>query len=167
MLKKKKPPKIERPLFETYERVRSYYDSFGSFNRPFPVAYFNHGYEYMGSNRNVAVVTPLTNRIFLTFTRALMAGLGGAIRGKNPTWKTRSLNRIPPPFRVMSLYALTRRRRHRQNRNDGGHGQSSGQTVQNRPLQRRFGPPYVRPLPAGHQPKRNLGTVRQVQPAVP
>lgn len=43
---------------------------------------FNYGYEYMGSNKNI-VITPLTNRIFLTFTQALTMCLGGAIHGKS------------------------------------------------------------------------------------
>lgn len=36
----------------------------------------------MGSNKNIAI-TPLTNRIFLTFTQALMMNLGGATHGMN------------------------------------------------------------------------------------
>jgi len=35
----------------------------------------------MGSTKNI-VITPLTNRIFLTFTQALMMCLGGATHGK-------------------------------------------------------------------------------------
>lgn len=35
----------------------------------------------MGSNKNI-VITPLTNRVFLTFTQALMMCLGGATHGK-------------------------------------------------------------------------------------
>lgn len=44
------------------------------------LGFFNYGYEYMGSNKNI-IVTPLTNRIFLTFTQALMMCLGGATHG--------------------------------------------------------------------------------------
>lgn len=46
------------------------------------IGFFNHGYEFMGSNKNI-VITPLTNRIFLTFTQALMMNLGGATHGMN------------------------------------------------------------------------------------
>jgi len=35
----------------------------------------------MGSTKNI-VITPLTNRIFLTFTQALIMCLGGATHGK-------------------------------------------------------------------------------------
>jgi len=35
----------------------------------------------MGSTKHI-VITPLTNRIFLTFTQALMMCLGGATHGK-------------------------------------------------------------------------------------
>lgn len=35
----------------------------------------------MGSNKNI-VITPLTNRVFLTFTQAFMMCLGGATHGK-------------------------------------------------------------------------------------
>lgn len=43
--------------------------------------FFNYGYEFMGSNKNT-VITPLTNRVFLTFTQAFMMCLGGATHGK-------------------------------------------------------------------------------------
>lgn len=46
------------------------------------LGFFNYGYEFMGSNKNI-IVTPLTNRIFLTFTQALMMCLGGATLGKD------------------------------------------------------------------------------------
>lgn len=48
------------------------------------LGFFNYGYEYMGSNKNI-VITPLTNRIFLTFTQAMMTCLGGVIHGMNNT----------------------------------------------------------------------------------
>ncbi|VVC32081.1 Dynein heavy chain, domain-2,Dynein heavy chain domain,Dynein heavy chain, domain-1,Dynein heavy chain, P- [Cinara cedri] len=48
---------------------------------------FNYGYEYMGSNKSI-IITPLTNRIFLTFTQALLMCLGGATHGPTGTGKT-------------------------------------------------------------------------------
>lgn len=47
----------------------------------------------MGSNKNV-VITPITNRIFLTFTQALMMNLGGATHGMNYFYKLNLNNRI-------------------------------------------------------------------------
>lgn len=43
----------------------------------------------MGSNKNI-VITPLTNRIFLTFTQALIMCLGGATHGKHNIVEHRS-----------------------------------------------------------------------------
>lgn len=57
------------------------------------LGFFNHGYEFMGSNKNI-VITPLTNRIFLTFTQALMMNLGGATHGMNHLYKFNLSNLI-------------------------------------------------------------------------
>ncbi|CAL8247788.1 unnamed protein product [Merluccius merluccius] len=76
--------------FEWESQLRFYWDQQPDdlFVRQCSAA-FSYGYEYMGLNGRL-VITPLTDRIYLTLTQALSMYLGGAPAGPAGTGKTES-----------------------------------------------------------------------------